>query len=88
MPQYCVRSWKNPRQFYALSYLNPETKTHSLGYLYPFQNETWISNRGGSIFLICDQSDLERHPLPVSFWDGYIWSKATCAEPPILNSNR
>ena len=21
--------------------------------------------------LICDQSDLERHPLPVSFWDGY-----------------
>ena len=38
----------------------------------PFQNETWISNRDGSIFLICDQSDLERHPLPVSFWDGYI----------------
>ncbi len=40
--------------------------------LYPFQNETWISNRGGSIFLICDQNDLERHPLPVSFWNGYM----------------
>jgi hypothetical protein len=36
----------------------------------PFQNETRISNRGGSIFLICDQSDLERHPVPVSFWNG------------------
>jgi hypothetical protein len=40
--------------------------------VYPFQNETRISNRGGSIFLICDQSDLERHPVPVSFWNGYI----------------
>jgi len=21
--------------------------------------------------LICDHSDLDRHPIPVSFWDGY-----------------
>ena len=27
--------------------------------LYPFQNRIQVSNRGGSIFLICDQSDLE-----------------------------
>ena len=27
--------------------------------VYPFQNRIQVSNRGGSIFLICDQSDLE-----------------------------
>jgi hypothetical protein len=27
--------------------------------IYPFQNRIQVSNRGGSIFLICDQSDLE-----------------------------
>ena len=62
---------KNTLNFFSFFFDNPISEAFFWGSgqamcsasvrdeVYPFQNRIQVSNRGGSIFLTCDQSDLE-----------------------------